>query len=51
MGDNKNVMSRNIMRVIIAMIDIIMFSLNSTTATKIVKIRWKRFTDVYVSEQ
>ena len=38
------------MRVIIAMIDIIMISLNSTTATKIVKIRWKRFTDVYVSE-
>ena len=39
------------MRVIIAMIDIIMISLNSTTASKIVKIRWKRFTDVYVYEQ
>ena len=39
------------MRIINAMIDLIMISLNSTTATKIVKIRWKHFTDVYVSEQ
>ena len=31
-------------------IDIIMISLNSTTATKIVKIRWKNFTDVHVCE-
>ena len=37
------------MRVIIAMIDIIMISLNSTTVTKIVKIRRKHFTDVHVS--
>ena len=39
------------MRVIIAMIDIIMISLNSTTVTKIVQIKWKHFTDVYVFEQ
>ena len=43
------IMSSCIMRVIIAMIDIIMISLNSTTATNIVKIRWKHFTDVHVS--
>ena len=47
MGDNH---VRYIMRVIVAMIDIIMISLNSTTANKIVMIRWKRFTDVHVSE-
>ena len=34
------------MRVIIAMNDVIIISLNSTTGTKIVKIRCKRFTDV-----
>ena len=32
-------------------IDIIMISLNSTTATRIVKIRCKHFTDVHVFEQ
>ena len=37
------------MRVIIAIINIIKISLNSTTATKIMKIRWKHFIDVYVS--
>ena len=47
MGDNHIY----IMRVVIAMIYIIVISLNSTTVTKIVKIRQKRFTDVYVSEQ
>ena len=49
MGNNKNFMSWYIMRVIIAIIDNIMISL--TTAAKIVKIRWKHFTDVNVSEQ
>ena len=39
MGHNKNFMSRCIMTVIIAIINIIMVSLNSTTATKFVKIR------------
>ena len=39
------------MRVIIVIIDIITISLNSTAATKIVRIRWQNFTDVYVSEQ
>ena len=53
MGDKKNFMSRYmyIMRVIIAIVDIITISLNNTTATKIVKIRWKHFTDVHVTEQ
>ena len=31
--------------------DVIMISLNSTTATKIMKIRWEHFIDVHVSEQ
>ena len=39
MGDNKNFMSTCIMGVIIAMIYIVMISLNSTTAAKVVKIR------------
>ena len=38
MGDNKNFMSRYIIRVIITIINIIMISLNSATGTKIVKI-------------
>ena len=38
MGDNKNFMSRYIIRVIITIIDIITISLNSATGTKIVKI-------------
>ena len=38
MGDNKNFMSRHIIRVIIMIIDIIMISLNSATGTKIVKV-------------
>ena len=36
----KNFISRYIMRVTITIIDIIMISLDTTTATKIVKIRW-----------
>ena len=47
MGDNKKFMSQYIMIVII---DIITISLNSTTGTKTVKIRWKYFTDVNVSD-
>ena len=50
-GDNKNFMSRYIMKVIIAIINIITISLNSTTATKVVKISWKHFNDAHVSEQ
>ena len=46
MDNNKNFMSW----VIIMIIIIIMISLNSITVTKIVKIRWKHFTDVHVSE-
>ena len=38
MGDNKNFMSRYIIRVIITIIDIITISLNSAIGTKIVKI-------------
>ena len=38
MGDDKNFMSRYIIRVIIMIIDIITISLNSTTGTKIVKM-------------
>ena len=38
MGDNKDFMSRYIIRVIITIIDIITISLNSATGTKIVKI-------------
>ena len=51
MGDNKNFMSRYIIRVIITIIDIIMISLNSATGTKIVEISQKYFTDMNVSEQ
>ena len=43
MGNNKNFMSRYIIRVIITIIDIIMISLNSATGTKIVKIKSKIF--------
>ena len=39
MGDNKNFISQYIMGVIIVIIDIILISLNNTTATRIVKIR------------
>ena len=38
MGDNKNFMSRYIIRLIITIIDIITISLNSATGTKIVEI-------------
>ena len=41
MGNNKNFKSQYIMRVIIVIIDIIMISLNSATATKIMNITWK----------
>ena len=51
MGDNKNFMSRYIIRVIITIIDIIMISLNSATGTKVVEISQKYFTDMNVSEQ
>ena len=51
MGDNKNFMSQYIVRVTIAIINIIAISLNSIIATKIVKIRWMHFTDVHVSEE
>ena len=51
MGDNKNFMSRYIIRVIITIIDIITISLNSATGTKIVKMRQKYFTDMNASEQ
>ena len=51
MGDNKDFMSRYIIRVIITIIDIITISLNSATGTKIVKIVKKYFTDMNVSEQ
>ena len=51
MGDNKDFMSRYIIRVIITRIDIIMISLNSATGTKIVKMSRKYFTDMNVSEQ
>ena len=47
MDNNKKFMLRSIMRVIMAIIDIIMISLNSTTGTKIVK----HITDVHVCEQ
>ena len=43
MGDNKNFMSRYIIRVIITIIDIITISLNSATGTKIVKIKSQIF--------
>ena len=50
-GDTKTSCHNSyIIRVIIMIIDIIMTSLNSTTATKIVKTKWKYFTDVHVSE-
>ena len=45
MDNNKNFISWYIMRIIITIIDIVI-SLNSTTGTKIVKTRWKNFTDV-----
>ena len=51
MCDNKNFMSRYIIRVIITIIDIITISLNSTTGTKIVKMSRKYFTDRNDSEQ
>ena len=51
MGDNKNFMSRYIIRVIITIIDIITISLYSTTGTKIAKMSQKYFTDMNVSEQ
>ena len=50
MGDNKNFMSRYIIRVIITIIDIIMISLNSATGTKIMKMSQKYITDMNVSE-
>ena len=49
--DDKNFMSRYIIRVIITIIDIITTSLKSATATKIVKISRNYFTDMNVSEQ
>ena len=51
MCDNKNFVLQYIVRVTIAIINIITISLNSIIATKIVKIRWMHFTDVHVSEQ
>ena len=51
MGDNKNFMSRYIIRVIIMIIDIITISLNSATGTKIVNTSRKYFIDMNVSEQ
>ena len=51
MCDNKNFMSRYIIRVIITIIDIITISLNSTTGTKIVKMSRKYFNDMNDSEQ
>ena len=50
MGNTKIFVSQYIMRLIIAIINIITISLNST-ATKIVKIRLKHFTDVHLSKQ
>ena len=51
MGDDKNFMSRYIIRIIITIIDIIMITLNSATGTKIVKVRQKYFTNMNVSGQ